>query len=272
MQIVMFTKMLRSLPIDQAGDIIAELGFEGVDLACRGEHVRPENVAEELPQAQEILAKRNLPIAMLTTDVTDATQPYAEAIFKTAAHCGVRFLKLGYWRYAGFGHLREQIARVRQQLEGIQSLALQYGVKACIHNHSGDILSAVPATVAMLLKGFDKRALGAYVDPGHLTVEGGLGGWKQGIDILSEYASLVAVKSFGWFPETDLATGEKRWRAKLVPLSEGTAHFAEAFAMLRQAGFDGVVSVASEYHGWSLPQIVEQTRVDLAYLKGLLGR
>jgi len=272
-QIVMFSKMLGSLPLDQAGGIIADLGFEGVDLTVRPQgHVLPENVASDLPRAQETLARYGLPVAMITTALTDADDPHAEAIFKTAAQCGIGYLKLGYWPYAGFGQIRRQIAAVRQALAGLERLARAYGVRACLHTHSGDMLSALAPVVATLLDGFDARTLGAYVDPGHMTVEGGVSGWKQGLDLLGDYVALVGVKSFGWFQEGG-AGDERHWREKLVPLSAGTVRWAEVFSLLRVLGFDGIVSVHSEYqgpHSWrdlSLSELVAQTRADLTYLR-----
>jgi sugar phosphate isomerase/epimerase len=277
-QIVMFTKMLGSLPIERVGAVIADLGFDGADLTVRPQgHVLPERVAVDLPRAQEVLARYNLPVAMVTTAITDASAPHAEAIFKSAAQCGISYLKLGYWPYAGFGHIREQMAQVRARLAGIEALARTYGVKACIHTHSGDVLSALAPVVAMLLDGFDRTALGAYVDPGHMTVEGGLGGWKQGLDLLRDDVALVGVKSFGWFAQRNPASGDVRREPRLVPLAEGTVRWAEVFALLRQIGFDGVVSVHSEYqgpHSWrelALPALIEQTRADLAYLRMALG-
>jgi sugar phosphate isomerase/epimerase len=278
MQIVMFTKMLGHLSIDDVADVIADLGFDGVDLTVRPHgHVLPENVETDLPRAQEILTRRHFPISMISTGVVDASDPYAEAIFKTAARCGISFLKLGYWPYAGFGHLRSQIGEARRKLVGIEALAQKYGLKACVHIHSGDTLSALAPVVALLLEGCDRHALGAYIDPGHMSVEGGLSGWVQGLDLLADFVTLVGVKSFGWFPETDPVTAEHRWVPKIVPLAEGNVCWSKVFALLKQIGFDGVVSVHSEYGGtesWralSPAEIVKQTRADLAYLRSVLG-
>src|SRR5919201_4795736 len=125
-------------------------------------------------------------------------------------------------------------------------------------------MSALAPIVAWLLDGFDERALGAYVDPGHMTVEGSLGGWRQGLDLLGDRISLVAVKSFAWFREADPATGAWRWRPRLVPYAEGSVRWDEVFALLRQIGFDGIVSVDAPYQSeqsWrrlTLPELIEQ--------------
>ena len=138
-------------------------------------------------------------------------------------------------------------------------------------------MSADGAIVYMLLQGFDPKYVGAYIDPGHMFIEGGLSGWKICIDLLSEYIAMVAVKSMGWFAETDEQTGEKRWSRKMLPLSEGMVRWREVVDCLRQINFDGVISVHSEYAGshsfrsLSVEELIEQTREDLAYLREVIG-
>ena len=62
-----------------------------------------------------------------------------------------------------------------------------------------------------------------------------------------------------------------------MPLAEGIVRWAEVFTLLRQIGFDGIISLHSEYqgtHSWrdlAVPELIEQTRADLAYLRAALG-
>jgi len=275
MQLLMFSKMLKdagNLSVDQVGDCVTEMGFDGVDLTVRpGGHVAPEEVTERLPEAIDTLKSKGLVVPMITTGITGAEEDHAEEIFRTASECGVRFLKLGYWRYREFGTIRDQIEKARGQLGGLEALSRRHGVTAALHTHSGPNLTANPAVVHMLLQDHDPRWLGAYIDPGHMAVEGGKSGWKMGIDLLDRYIKLVAIKDFGWFRETDRRTGEKGWVNRLVPLGEGIVPWPEVFRCLREIGFDGCVSVHSEYPDLSLEELLRQTREDLAYLKRVLG-
>ena len=275
MNLVMFSKMLKNvgdLSVDKAGDHIADLGFDGVDLTVRPEgHVLPEEATRRLPEAVDILRSKGLTVPMVTTSITDAGEKYAEDIFKTASECGVEFIKLGYWRYEGFGTIREQIERVRKDnLKGIYRLSKQYSVTAGVHIHSSDFLTANPAVVKMLLQDYDPEHLCAYIDPGHMAVEGGLSGWNMGMDLLQEHIRMVAVKDFGWFHEKD-ETGKWRWSARILPLSEGLVPWAEVFTYLQKIGFDGPVSFHSEYHDVSLEELILQTKEDLRYAKQILA-
>ncbi|MBI4530649.1 MAG: sugar phosphate isomerase/epimerase [Candidatus Latescibacteria bacterium] len=270
MQLVMFSKMFGGLSIDHMGEIIANLGFDGVDLTVRpGGHVLPERVGEDLPRAVEILHEQRLAVPMITTALTDPNDPTVEAIFNVASKVGVTYLKLGYWPYRGFGHLKRQVEEVRGQLRGFEGPARQYGIRAAVHIHSGNYMSAEAGVLAMLLDGLD---VGAYIDPGHMTVEGGLGGWRIGMDLLAEKITMVGVKDFGWY-RVEETTGEVRWRTRWVPFKEGMVAWPEVFRYLRAIGFNGPVSAHSEYD-WrdlSFMELIEQTREDVAYLRTVMG-
>jgi sugar phosphate isomerase/epimerase len=275
MKLVMFTKSLKNvgdLSVDIAGDYIKEMGFDGADLTVRpGGHVLPEEAEKRLPEAVDMLESKGVTVPMITTSITDASQEYAEEIFRTASECQVEFIKLGYWRYGGFGTIKDQIETVHSEnLKGIYRLSKEYGVTAGIHIHSGDFLTANPAVVQTLLQDYDPEHLCAYIDPGHMAVEGGLSGWKMGIDLLQEHIRMVAVKDFGWLREED-GTGEPRWRVRLIPLSEGLVPWREVFKYLQKIGFDGPVSLHSEYHDVSLEDLISQTKEDLQYVKAILS-
>ncbi|GIX06947.1 MAG: hypothetical protein KatS3mg115_1350 [Candidatus Poribacteria bacterium] len=277
MDVVMFSKHLQSLSIVEAARAALAIGFDGLDLTVRpGGHIPPDRVRQELPRAVEALERIGARVPMVTTAITDRDE-IAEATFSTLQEVGIRYAKLGYWRYRGFGHLREQVQEVRAALARLEPLLLETGVTACLHIHSGDDLTASAHVVAQLLEGRDPRAFGAYVDPGHMTVEGGKSGWKIGMDALKDWIRLVAIKSFAWYKE-DLPDGTARWTAKLYPLRGGIVRWNEVFECLRAIRFDGVISFHSEYQGagsWkdlSVSELLEQTREDYEYLRPYLGR
>jgi len=277
MQLVMFSKHLGPLSIPEAGKAVKELGFHGLDLTVRpGGHVLPERVKTALPEAVRQLKDLGLALPMITTGIVDAADPASEAIMAAAAGQGIRELKLGYWPYRPFGTLKAQLDAARKAMDGIEALARKQNVRASIHVHSGDYLSAEAGNIYLLLKDRDPHHVGAYLDPGHMTLEGAASGWKLGVDLLQDYISTVAVKTFGLYPEKDAEHGDTRWVEKLVPLREGMVRWREVFACLKQLGWDGVVTFHSEYQGrqsWrdlTVPQLIDQTREDVAYLRPII--
>jgi len=277
MELLMFSKMLKNignLTVEESGKYIAQMGFDGVDLTVRpGGHVSPQEASEKLPKAVETLNSKGLNVPMITSSITSADEKFAAEIFKAASECGVKFIKLGYWRYEGFGTIKRQIEDVRNDnLRGLSKLSEEFNVTAGLHIHSGDFLTSNAAVVYLLLRDYDPKYLCAYIDPGHMAVEGGLSGWKIGMDLLREHIRMAAVKDFGWFREVDPETGEKKWVARIVPLSEGLVPWMEVFSYLKRINFNGPVSLHSEYHDVDLQGLIRRTKADLQYLKGTLKR
>jgi sugar phosphate isomerase/epimerase len=278
MKLVMFSKHLAPLSIEEAAKTAGELGFEGLDLTVRpGGHVEPAEVRQALPAAAKAVRALGFDIPMITTAITGADQEHAGDVFRAAADCGIRDLKLGYWQYQGFGNMRRQIEEVKEGLNGISALASECGVRANMHIHSGDFMTANPAVLWHVLLGRDPDVIGAYIDPGHMAAEGGMSGWRIGMDLLTPWINLVAIKDMAYVHHADPALGKERWLTRMVPLTDGLVPWPEVFAHLRDIGFDGTVSLHSEYqgsHSWrdlTLPELIAQTRVDLGYVKGVIA-
>jgi len=267
----MFTKELKrsgNLDLDEAGDLLVDVGFEGADLTVReGGYVHPDEVETRLPEAVELLESKGLEVPMITTRVTDDDER-AEAALRTASECGIDHLKLGYWNYEGFGHFRAGLDEFRRDLDRVYRLSREYPVTPSVHVHSGDHITGSPMAIWDALHGFDPDLLGAYLDPGHMTLEGGRSGWKMGMDALSEYSNIVAVKNFAWVREE--TGGDVEWRWEKTSLEDGIVPYPEVVEYLDAMEFDGPISLHSEYTDRSFDELVEQTRADLAYFRGLL--
>lgn len=277
MRYVMFSKHLQPLPIPEIGQIIKELGFSGVELTVRpGGHIQPDEVDAELPRAVEVFGELGLDLPAIVVEI-HRRDPDAEAVCRAAGRVGATVLRTSSQRYTEFGTIREQIARARADARQLEALGREYGVRLCVHCHSGDMLSAQGGILASIIDETDPRYVGVSLDVAHLTVEGGIAGWRQSIDLLQDRVGILAVKSFGWFHEPDAVTGGQRWTAKVVPLDQGTAQWRDAIRLLRQVGWDAdgqaLVSLHSEYQGGSswrelaLPELVDQTRRDVAWLQ-----
>lgn len=278
MRYLMFSKHLQSMSVSEAGRTIKQLGFDGVELTVRrGGHVQPEKVRDDLPRAVEELTELGLAAPAIVVEIHNRREPLSEDVCKAAALAGATVLRTSGHPYTRFGTIREQIAAARTDAGDLEALGREYGVRLCIHCHSGDMLSAQGGILADIIDQTDPRYVGVSLDIGHLTVEGGASGWRQSIDLLQDRVGIVAVKSFGWFQELDPETREKRWIPQLLPLEEGNAQWRQAFKLLRQVGWDkdgrALVSIHSEYQGggsWrnlSVPELIEQTRQDFEWLR-----
>jgi sugar phosphate isomerase/epimerase len=276
MQYVLFTDNLADLSIADAADAARRADFDGLDLTLRpGGHVPPEQAEMGLAAARTVVEEAGLTIPMISTGVTDANSPHAEAIFAAASHYGARHIKLGYWEYQPFGTLAQQVETAREQLGRVIELGKKYHVLPCVHCHSGRFVASGGPLLYSVLKDFAPGEVGAYVDPMHMTIEGSRSGWELGLDLLAPWIALVGVKNFRWLPAERDAKGQQRYRWEYVPLADGQAPLPEFVAYLKQLRYDGIVSLHSEYKGessfrrLSTPELVEQSAADLKYFKSL---
>lgn len=276
MKFILFTDNIADLSVREACRAAKAAGFDGLDLTVRPRgHVLPENVDPGLSQAFQIAQEERVEIPMISTMIVDAGAPHTREII-VAAHHHIRTVKLGTWRYTPFGSLARQLDDARRKLEAIVQITRRYHILPCLHAHSGPILSN-GSFMHHLLKDFSPTDVGAYVDPMHMTLEGGLSGWEMALDLLAPWVALVGVKNFIFQPLERDAHGQQRFEWKFAPLADGMAPLPEFFKRLKQIGYDGTVSLHSEYKGRSsfkpltTPQLLEQSAADLRFLKAVLA-
>lgn len=276
MKIGAFTKSFQTWPIPVVCQKFKEIGLDGLDLTVRpGGHIEPENVAVELPLAAQAALEAGTNILQLTTGITDPT-PEAETLLATASKLGITHFKLGYYRYKPFGTLAAQIDETRVRIAAVAELAKKYSMIPCVHIHSGMYIPSHGTLLYELLRDFPPDEVGAYCDMLHMVLEGGGAGWLQGLDLLVPWLKLVAVKNFAWEKLDRDKFGQQQWGHKVVPLADGVSPIPRYVGALKQAGYDGIFSLHSEYKGrgsfedLDTDACLQQTAVDLKYFKGLL--
>ncbi|UCD28214.1 MAG: sugar phosphate isomerase/epimerase [Planctomycetota bacterium] len=271
--VCLFSKPLQNRPLTSLAALLPELSCNAVDLTCRpGGHVLPERVEGDLPRAYELLEHAGITIPMITTAITDADKGNAEAIIKTASGLGVRYVKLGYYRYGDMHKLHDTLADVKSRLGDVAAMCRQYGVRAGFHNHAGATVGAAMWDVWHIIRDLPAEAIGSYFDLRHATAEGGDEGWRIGMNLLAPRIIMVAVKDFIWGKDP-----KRGWQTKNVPLGEGMVRGEEAFRQLKELQFAGPVSLHMEY-GQHVPPVGSDAdkvnllsiRRDLAFLRSLL--
>lgn len=269
MEIVLFSKPLQhaaKLSLEEVGDRIIDLGFEGVDLTVRpGGLVEPHAGKERLSRAISIFREKGLSVPMLTTAITTCDDQVTRDVFEVADSAGIDYLKLGYWRYDGFGSLSEGLESMRTDLHLIRELSASFDVTPAIHTHSGDFLSANPALLWDILNDGDPANLGIYLDPAHLVAEGSRSGWRLNLDRVRDYVAMVAVKDFVWSREE--IDGETILQNRWVPLGDGVVPWHDAVDHLETIGFEGPVSLHAEYDYRNSESFLDQMKKDREYLE-----
>lgn len=247
MDLIVFSKSLRERSVPELAALAREHGFDGYDLCIREGHpVNPQNVTEALPEATRVLREAGLTVPLVTAEggLTSVEDPTAEPILAAMAEAGVGLIKLGYFHF----NAKEQdywgeVARVREALAGWGELAARQGVKVLYHTHSGGFMGLNAGAIMHLLEGLDPAHLGAYLDSGHLLVEGER--WPMAVAMTQRYLSAVALKDSGL--RRGVRAGHGQGVAEWVPAGQGMVDWTGMLEELQRVGFEGPLSIHCEY-------------------------
>lgn len=264
-QIIAFSKAFQELNFEDTADLVAEVGWDGIECPVRrGGHVLPERVEEDLPKLVEALAKRGRKTLHITTDILDATDPVQQRVLRTAGKLGVRVYRLSWFQYRADLPLPRQIAECRARLKDLAALNRELGLCGGYQNHSGAKNVGAPVwDIYQMLEGFDPRHMGICFDIGHATVEGG-NAWSLHARLMEPQFAAVYVKDFTW-----RKTG-KVWQPEWCPLGEGMVN-RSFFDLLGKSSFRGFISQHQEYPLGTVPERLQAFKKDLAALKALLS-
>lgn len=282
MEIVLNSKFFRALGVAELGAKARELGFDGIDVSVRPGHpVHPANVETALPQA--VAAWRGLglacPLATAPVTLVDPEAPEVEPLYAGCRAAGVPRVKIGFFPFRPQEAYWEQVAGARRALEGFARVGERYGVQTVYQVHSGPVLGSNCAGLMHLLRGLDPRWVGAYPDLGHMVLDGE--DYPLGLAMVGEHLSMVAVKDAYHAPQP--AGSEPPFVPRFVRLGRGAVNWRRALGALQALGFDGAISVHTEYDfdesiirqvGYAEatpPHLEEWARADAAFLRRVWG-
>jgi len=248
MELIVFSKMFRTRSLADLVTLAHDVGFEGYDLCVRpGYPINPDNVGSELAMTVQFLAREGLSVPMLTanTDVLAPDHPTARPMLAAMDKANIRLIKLGYFKFdPQTMDYWAEVERIRGLFAGWEKLAREYHVKVCYHTHSRRCMGLNCGTLAHLLQGFDPEYLGAYVDPGHMNIEGEE--FAVGAAIVRPWLSIVALKDS--LPlRVDAQAGHGRKASRWLPAGQGTVDWTAVFDELARVGYRGPLSVHCEF-------------------------
>lgn len=261
--VIGFTKPFADLSFAATADLVAEVGWDGVEVAVRdgkATHIAPERVAEDLPRMVEALRERGKQVEIVTTSVV-RLEAAGERVLRATAAAGIPRVRLGFLKYPQGGDPRKQVAELHAALADVAAACRDLGLQAGYQNHSGaEYVGAVVWDVREALGDLDRRHVGACFDIAHATVEGGLA-WPLHARLMADHLVAVFCKDFFWEKTGD---GQKlRW----CPLGEGVVQ-KSFFDWLKTTGFSGPISQHHEYGGLGTgTALVAQLKRDLATLR-----
>jgi sugar phosphate isomerase/epimerase len=232
-----FIKFIQSLSYDDLADSMAEMGFDGIEATVRrGGYIEPPRAVDELPKLAEALAKRNLKITMITTDVNRADDPQTEPLLRTAARLGIPMYRMRYYNYDLNRSVTEQLTAIRPALKELAALNGELGIQAVYQNHAGaENVGSMLWDLHGQLHDIPVEQIALAFDIRHATVEAGLS-WPALYNAMRPRIACVYAKDFDWVGR----------RAEHVPLGKGRVDRA-FFTRLLADKFQGPISLHVEY-------------------------
>lgn len=266
-----YTEHFQKLPIPEVCKVFKRIGVNGLDLTVRpGGHIDPKDVKEALPKAAQAARDHGLQIMMLTTGITSPDR-HAEDVLSTCDMLNIRRIKLGYYPVGEFGQLVQRLDDVRRQLDAVANLAAKYDVRPCVHVHSGSTIPSSGFMLYDLIREMPPDRIGAYLDSYHMTITGGAGGWRQAIDLLTPWISLVALKNFQWHRDERNDVGQQTWHTNYCRLEDGIAPIPDFVSTVQEAGYDGFYTLHTEYRA-PVDECIKLTTDDFTYLQKVFAR
>jgi sugar phosphate isomerase/epimerase len=243
-----FSKVFQWTDVNEAAAIARDAGFDGVDFTVRPKgHVLPENVERDLPKAVEAVRRVGLDVPTISTEITDVSSPYAEAIVKTASQLGIRHYRWGGLTYKPNEGIAEQLDRLKPQARALAALNEKYKICGMYHTHSGPGYVGGPIwDLWYLFQGMDPRWIAINYDIGHATVEGGFGGWQASARLTRPSMKGIAVKDFYWPAKSTAPLGPSGYAPHWCGMGEGVVDFRGFFAIAKENNFSGPVQVFYE--------------------------
>jgi sugar phosphate isomerase/epimerase len=266
MRMIMFSKMLKGKSIPELAELAKQWGLGGFDLCVRPDYpVTPDNAAEKLPEAVAFFRQQGLAIPMVTGnfDLLGPDHPTALPLLRAMDRADVRLLKLGYFRFdPATMDYQQELSKTRATLRAWEPMAKEYGVKICYHTHSNKCMGLNAAALAQLLDGLDPALFGAYLDPGHLRVEGE--DFAVALAMVKPWLSIIAVKDV-WIERqerNDHGCGVNRW----VSAGKGMVDWTYIFDCLKKVEFTGPISIHCEFKA-EAEEFLELARQEIAFFR-----
>jgi sugar phosphate isomerase/epimerase len=283
MRYAIFTVSLPDYTPEDAVRVMREHGYDGVEWRVTDQTASADGkpgfwagnrctwpfstFVDDAPRIRALAEQAGLAMPTVGTYVSCENLPAVEKAMQGAVKLGAPALRVGVPRFDGKSSYVVLRDRAVSQYHDVAALAKQYGVRALIEIHMGNIVPSASATAAFVSH-FDPRWVGAIHDAGNMVYEG-CEHFRLGLEVLGPYLAHVHLKNSQWQAAGTRPDGSTEWRPTFAPISKGIVDFAALIRALRQVSYDGWLS----FEDFSTEQpLAERVRGNLAYIKQVVQR
>ena len=247
--VILYSQVLVDIEYPELGDIVKQMGFDGVDLTIMpGGHVEPRLANVDLVRAFEVMEGNTLAVPVITTALTTPLDRTAVPVIALAGMSGARVFRPGNWP-VNHTDPNLRLAEVQRDFFGLVSVGRQYQMAGAFYNSSGNNVGSSVAEIQRILGPMDPNQAGYYFDA--CNAAAGPGGWEAAMKTALPRIKAVAIQDF---------TVEKKDGKEVTtkcPLGKGTIDWAKFFQLLAQSGYMGPVTIQIEYKAKDMPAAIE---------------
>ncbi len=259
-----FSVCLPEYDVAESVELLQELGYQGVEWrVAEMPKEKPEdipfekrywiynkstlelgNIQQEAQKAKQLCDKAGLEIFGLTTYLAVGEKDKLLPVFQAAKSIGCHQVRAGLVPYdpqkaeKKYPQLFEEL---RQSLKELEPLLKEYRIKLVLEIHMDTLISS-PSAACRALEGLNPKHYGLIFDPGNMVNEG-FEEYQKSFEMLGEYIAHIHIKNGVLEQDGRDELGACKWKRKWTPLKEGMADLKKLFEVMKQAGYDGTVSV-----------------------------
>ncbi|MDG2166616.1 MAG: TIM barrel protein [Opitutales bacterium] len=265
--ITVFTKPWQHLDISALADLIADLGFNGIELPVRpGFQVEPDTIQDTLGNAVKVFKDRGLSIYSVAGDLDVKTA-------RACAAAGVPVLRT-MLKITPEKTYHEHVDAFRKQCQEIGDVLEGSETTIGLQNHCDEF---VTSSIGMMqaIEGLSTDMATAVLDVGHTGLDGELE--EIAIDIAWSRLSLVNLKNAIRYPDGKDEFGATIWKRTWVPGREGYTSWNKVIAELGRRSYSLPICITCEYkdeerRGLSGNDVIPPLKDDLAFLQELINK
>ena len=278
MKLSVFTVIVPDRTMEETVTLLKEAGYDGVEWRCRelpperkkGPYsfwgnfkfdLAPKDLPRLAPEMRKVCDDAGVETVSIASYLKLSDLEGLRLICEGCSALGAKMFRVGPPGYDRSRPYPELFSRAVEDLGKVEELARQYGLKAALETHMGNIMPS--ASLAWrLVSNFPPEHVGVIYDPGNMVVEG-YECYKMGLELLGGYLAHVHVKN----AVMERADGAKGWQRSWVPLKEGVADWRQILADLASVGYDSYLSSENFSDGPTEEKLANDAR----YLRALLA-
>ncbi|HKS58200.1 MAG TPA: sugar phosphate isomerase/epimerase [Steroidobacteraceae bacterium] len=248
------TSTLPAFTLDQALNLAASAGYEGVELRVHGNcHVSLQELQRRCDEIRRRVEAYRLDLQVYST-CFGVNEPGAiEAMTDICLRTGVKYFRatlplagvaavrnLGYER-ATVPSYRESVAapellrNLRATLQNLSRRAKLAGVCILLEIHWGTVMSSFTSAHA-LVRDLDPETIAITFDPANMVIEG-KEDWEYGIELLRAHLANVHIKNASWVRQAG------NWTWQWDGLQQGMVEWPQLFRLLALRGYRGMLAM-----------------------------